>query len=171
MSFCYLCGISRHDQLVNSPCNCDNIIHLSCLIEITRISHNKCRICNQSYNRRIDLRGRYFYPTINVYPHLTKGKYYIIDDNSNIQLELAITYLQVNCVNRILETFNKEMMINYLENANYLSVHKISNGRLLIKDVISHSQISRRENSYDFMMIETSLNDIINKYRIRIVNT
>jgi hypothetical protein len=154
---CYVCFSSHGSNLINNTCSCKNMIHLECLIKITRQVGIVCQACKINNGGVIEPNGRLIYPFNNIYRMPLMNNYLIVED-TNMQLHYAITYLQCARVEEILKNFTKEQYINYRDKADYYALHSINKdtGSLILKDV-PYSNIPRKNNFKLFNEMEKLL--------------
>lgn len=165
---CYVCSLSYADQLINSPCSCKNLVHLHCLIKITKENGDTCRTCRNNFGHQIDNRGRYFYPKIDIYASPLMSNYIMIEnDDYKNKLHFAIAYLQVERVLELLSAFTKDMLEDYIKDADYYALHVVSDKKFLIRNM-PYTNMSRQKHSVLFEIIECALNYLIENHEIKL---
>ena len=93
------------------------------------------------------------FPDIHIYPFpYLKG--YIKLETKNEQLHYAIAYLQVKNVQNILLNMSNDEFIDYIMNADYISLHQKNS--LLLRDIL-YTSYQRKHYKLYFHVIEDLL--------------
>lgn len=156
---CSICHLSDTDNLIQNTCDCNNLVHMECLVSVTTVDGSFCRTC-KSYNYGIvDPNGyRIIFPFKDIYVMPLMSKICLIADTMNSKLHFAITYLQVDRVKDLLAQITGKEYWEYYNGADYYAVHNKNSetGALILKSV-PYSNISRKDNEELFNEMENLL--------------
>lgn len=151
---CYICSSNVDIMLLDSPCVCKSKIHLPCLMELIKTHGNTCPTC-KTQNAYVCPNGRICFPSIDVYKSPLVS-HYTVATTLTQKMDLAIAYLCVDKVKKLLENITDDEFKKYcIENDYYAVLQKCEDG-IKIRDV-PYTNLTRVANKKSFSEIEKML--------------
>ncbi len=157
---CWVCASSQKTHLISNTCECKNINHLECLIEIVSKFGDKCTVCKKNNNSVYDTKNNIIFPKDNIYTStLFFGSYTLIDKYDMCKcLKYAIGNLQIDRIKVLLSQMDDRMISQYIKTMQH-GVHK--NNSLELIDCM-FTNVNKEEFQESFYEIEKILKKRIN---------
>lgn len=78
---CFLCNSRSQKDLIKSPCDCNEYLHIYCMIDYTKQRGGRCHLCSKTFGRNggdiCNHNDTISFPNLNIYPNLDLDNLYI----------------------------------------------------------------------------------------------